>query len=80
MSDWSDKLARERRETQEKEHVNNELRLSNRRKVEQNAESQWQAVRKRINELADELNASWGGNAINAVNVTSSPFQLVIAL
>jgi hypothetical protein len=78
MSDWSDNLVCERREQEEKARINNELLLSNRRKIEQNAESQWQAIRKRIYELADEINASWGAKVVSVVSVTSHECNILV--
>lgn len=78
MSDWSDNLVRERQEKERQEHIANELRLSNRRRVEQNSEPQWQAVRERIYALAEELNASWGEKAVTVVNVTSHEVSISV--
>ena len=78
MSDWSDNLVRERKAQEEKARIDNELVLSNRRLIERNAESEWQALRKRIYELADDLNNSWGQKSVTVANSTSHECNILV--
>jgi hypothetical protein len=78
MSDWSDNLVRERKAQDEQVRIENESRLSNRRKIAENAETEWQAVRKLINSFAEELDASWGSKVANVVNDTSHQCSITV--
>jgi hypothetical protein len=78
MSDWSDNLVRERKGQDEKLRIENELRLSNRRKIAEHAETEWQAVRKLLYSFAKELDASWGGPAVSVVNDTSHQCSVMV--
>jgi hypothetical protein len=63
-SEWANKLVEQRKAKDEKHRVEEEARITDRKRIIANAESKWQSVCNLIHQFAAELNEAWGEHAV----------------
>ena len=78
-SEWADELVRQRKEKEEKTRVEEEARITDRKRIQPNDELKWKAIRSFIQELSDELNGAWGSKEVMAVNLSPTTIEVSAA-
>jgi hypothetical protein len=63
-SEWASKLVEQRKAKEEKHRLEEEARITDRKRVIANAESKWQAICKLVHQFGAELDEAWGERAV----------------
>jgi hypothetical protein len=77
-SEWANKLVEQRRAKEEKQRVEEEARITDRKRIIANGESKWQSICKFVYLFAAELDEAWGEHAVTVEN--RSPNEIRVSV
>jgi hypothetical protein len=77
-SEWANELVRQRKAKQEKTRLEEEARITDRKRVQENAEPKWQKIATLVHQFAAELNEAWGSHAITVEKLTPNDIQVSV--
>ncbi len=75
-SQWAEDLVQQRRAKEGKLRLQEEARIIDRKRIQDNAEGMYRNIVRFINAFASELNEAWGDHAVTVANLTANEIEV----
>ncbi len=77
-SEWADQLVQQRRAKQEQKRIEEETRITDRKRIQTNAEAMWRNIATLVNQFAKDLNEAWGGYEVTVENTAPNEVRVSV--
>jgi hypothetical protein len=77
-SEWANKLVEQRKAKEEKQRIQEEARITDRKRIIANGEPKWQAICKFVRQFGAELNQAWGDHAVTVEKTNPNEIRVSV--
>jgi hypothetical protein len=77
-SEWADGLVQQRKAKEEKERIQEEARITDRKRVQENGEPKFRNVVKLVYQFGKELDEAWGSHQVTVENISQNDVKVSV--